>query len=89
MLYSLQIFLYYVGMDEQKLTIEQVEKIMQWSYPTALKFASIHGEKGSKVWLIPSGVVWNRITQLEANVKNMRKEFFNVCPSPTAANGNS
>ena len=63
-------------MDEKQLTIEQVEKIMGWSYPTALKFANRHGEMVSGKWQVPSGAVWNEISVLVDRVDKMKGHYL-------------
>ena len=62
-------------MDEKQLTIEQVGKIMGWSYPTALKFANRHGEMVGGKWRVPSCVVDEKVSELSANARYTRARF--------------
>ena len=54
------------GMDE--LTITQLQRIMKWSYPTALKFAALNGEMREGKWYVPRDVLVNEVSQLEEEV---------------------
>ena len=65
-------------MDEKQLTIEQVEKIMGWSYPTALKFANRHGEMVGGKWYVPILGVWKEIALLSTSVVAMKKRYFEI-----------
>lgn len=63
------------------LSIEQVEKIMGWSYPTALKFASRHGEMIGGKWQVLFKDVKYLVDQRENDVIMMRyylNEFGDV-----------
>ena len=62
-------------MDEKQLTIEQVEKITGWSYPTALKFARRHGEMVSGKWYVPASAVASKIAELDIGIVRMKKAF--------------
>ena len=66
---------YNTNMDEKQLTIEQVEIIMGWSYPTALKFASRFGEMHGGKWHVPSNKVAGKIAELDISVVGMKKRF--------------
>lgn len=60
------------------LTIEQTQKILNISYPTALKFAGLHGSKidrsdGPAVWRIPLTAVDLAIGERAILLDNMRK----------------
>ena len=66
---------YYIYMDEKQLTIEQVEKIMGWSYPTALKFANRHGEMVGGKWRVPSTAVENEVSKLSESARFTRARF--------------
>ena len=65
-------------MNEKQLTIEQVGKIMGWSYPTALKFANRHGEIVGRKWQVPSSTIRKEIDKRGAAVKNMEYRFANI-----------
>ena len=75
MVYSLHLTYYNGGMDEKQLSIEQVEKIMGWSYPTALKFANRHGEMVGGKWQIPSGVINEKVSELATIARYTRVRF--------------
>ena len=62
-------------MNEKQLTTEQVEIIMGWSYPTALKFASRFGEMSGGKWHVPSNKVAGKIAELDVSVVGMKKRF--------------
>jgi len=62
-------------MNEKQLSIEQVEKIMGWSYPTALKFANRHGEMVAGKWQVPSLEIEREIASRENDVVRMKLNF--------------
>jgi len=65
-------------MNEKQLSIEQVEKIMGWSYPTALKFANRHGEMVAGKWFIPSLQIEQEIAKHQRNVRRMETIFSSL-----------
>ena len=72
-------------MDEKQLTIEQVEKIMGWSYPTALKFANRHGEMVGGKWRVPSDVIDKKVTELSTIARYTRARFeIEIASEPTS-----
>ena len=72
-------------MNEKQFTIEQVEIIMGWSYPTALKFANRHGEMSGGKWHVPSNVVYNKIAEIDVEVVRMKKTFASIATMPEPA----
>jgi len=62
-------------MNEKQLSIEQVEKIMGWSYPTALKFANRHGEMVAGKWHVPSVSINEEVFKLEKNARFTRARY--------------
>ena len=64
------------GMDE--LTITQLQRIMNWSYPTALKFATLNGNMRDGRWYIPREILVNEISQLEEEVTRKWVTLENV-----------
>jgi hypothetical protein len=60
-------------MDE-KLSIKQIQNIMKWSYPTALRFAQKNGEQVASElwprprWFVPREILVREISQLEEEV---------------------
>ena len=73
---------YTTNMDEKQLTIEQVEIIMGWSYPTALKFASRFGEMRGGKWHVPSNLVGGKIAELDVSVTGMKRRFTQETAAP-------
>ena len=69
-------------MDEKQLTIEQVGKIMGWSYQTALKFANRHGEMVGRKWYVPATAVSDEITKVNKTLERMNLEFIRVVTMP-------
>ena len=61
------------GMDE--LTITQLQKVMNWSYPTALKFATINGEMRDGKWYVPADVIQYQVDALAADADNAKARF--------------
>jgi len=64
-------------MDMKTLTINQVQKILGWSYPTALQFAQENGElqNGGRLWCVPVDSVVKVIEEREADARNMRSNL--------------
>ena len=87
MVYSLPLTYYNDSMNEKHLTIEQVEIIMGWSYPTALRFASRFGEMRGRKWHVPSNIVANEIAKRDVEVVQMKKHFSKIVTAaePAAA----
>ena len=55
------------------LTISQTQKILGWSYPTALQFAKEHGRQdGSGKWFIPFDVVAGEVQKRTVEAQRMQ-----------------
>lgn len=63
-------------MDE--LTITQLQRIMKWSYPTALKFATLNGVMREGKWYVPREVLVSEVSQLEEEVTRKWAALENV-----------
>ena len=56
-----------------KLTISQTQKILDWSYPTALRFAKEHGQQDdSGKWFIPFNVVAGEVQKRTVEAQRMQ-----------------
>ena len=60
-----------------KLTIKQVENILDWSYPTALAWAREHGENDGQRWMVPVESVIGEIDQEQRRIDEMRDRLAN------------
>lgn len=63
---------------EREFTIKQVQDILDWSYPTALKFAQRYGrmeENGHPVWYVPAQAVNDELRRREEEVAKSRRAF--------------
>ena len=71
---------YHVNMND--LTISQTQKIIGWSYPTALQFAKKHGQRSSldSKWMIPFDVVAAEVQKRTVEAQRMQARLI-------AANG--
>lgn len=68
-------------MDE-KLSIEQVMKIMDWSYPTARVFAVQNGlQNASGKWFVPAQSVWDLVWKHQEKADNIKERFFAEMPN--------
>jgi hypothetical protein len=66
-------------MNEKTITINQLQHITGWSYPTAFKYAKLHGKKNSEgVWVIPSGIVDEMLVADIDQMLQRRSRFFEV-----------
>ena len=68
------------SMKKQTLTIRQIQNVMDWSYPTALKFATESGTKndneyGPDMWLVPIEAIEQKINERESAVRVMRDKL--------------
>ena len=64
-------------MDE--LTIAQIEKILKWSYPTALKFAKENGRQLDGLrgqWFVPAHIVEEELKARAKAVQEQRQLFY-------------
>ena len=51
---------------------------MKWSYPTALKFATLNGEMREGKWYVPREVLVSEVSQLEEEVTRKWAALGNV-----------
>ena len=65
-------------MNKNRLSVGQVEKIMGWSYQTALKFANRHGEMINGKWFIPVESIQYVIDQRENDVIWMKHNLSEI-----------
>ena len=71
-------------MDEKQLTIKQLREVLDCSYPTALRFATLHGElitvpeTNQEMWFIPTRAVEDRIDNLETEAQHLRDKLTAV-----------
>ena len=70
---------YYMYMDEKRLSILQVQEVLRWSYPTALKWAKDNGEKvieaGREKWYVPAHVVAIEVQTIVNGAEDMQRRF--------------
>ena len=64
-----------------KLTITQIQKIMSWSYPTALKFATKNGEFIGGKWYVSQEAVQGKIDELDNSVLAMKISLSQILPA--------
>ena len=57
------------------LTINQVKKIIGWSYPTALDFAKKHGTMVDGKWMIPFDDVSAEVQKRVVTAQKMQRDL--------------
>lgn len=68
---------YHAGMSE--LTITQTQKVIGWSYPTALQFAKQYGRQGGDgKWLIPFAAVAAEVQSRVIDAQKMQDRLVAV-----------
>ena len=84
MLYSLYPTYYNEGMDEKQMSIHDIQRIMGTSYPTALKFATAHGEMINGRWRVPSDAVQEAVDSEMRRAETMEHELriYKTEPQP-------
>ena len=71
-------------MDEKQLTIKQLREVLDCSYPTALRFATLHGElvlnaeTNQEKWYVPASAIEERIQNLETEASYLRGKLAAV-----------
>ena len=67
---------------DKELTIMDVQRIMRWSYPTALRFAKKHGEikqvEGQDKYFIPSVEVYHLLDKKRFELSEMEQTFNSI-----------
>ena len=69
----------------EKVSISDIQRIMGTSYPTALKFATAHGELYDGRWFVPLDEVTKEVDRLTAPAIAMveRMEAYKMVMEPT------
>ena len=64
-------------MDEKQLTIIEIQRILDMSYPTAVKWAQGRGEKGGhgQKWRVPASAVQTELSNRSRKVRKAQAEL--------------
>ena len=58
-----------------ELTIEQIQNILGWSYPTALEFAKKNGEIRERKWYVPFNDVAAEVQNRVVTAQRMQSKL--------------
>jgi hypothetical protein len=64
-----------------ELSIEQIQKVLGWSYPTALDWAKENGRMDGRKWMVSADTVYEKIYLRHQEVAESENMFFAICPA--------